>query len=235
MKTLLTAEWTNLLVATFETDKNLLQKFLPAKTELSDWNGKHFMSIVGFMFSKPRLLNITSPFYRKFEEVNLRFYVRRKEKNKWKNGVVFIKEIAPSPLVGLVAKWLYHESFISLPMKHNLNITDAERNIEYRWKIGHSWNYIKIQASLSHSLSPHTIEAFIADRHWAYTKAGDHRTFEFEIEHSPWNIFPSHSFEMNLDAAKIYGSEFAEYFHQKPLTVFLMDGSQTKVSYPKLV
>lgn len=235
MKTLLTAEWTNLLVATFETDKTLLKKFLPAKTELSEWKGKYFMSLVGFIFSNPRLLSIPSPFYRKFEEVNLRFYVRHKEKTKWKNGVVFIKEIATSPLIGLVAKWLYHENFISLPLKHNFNTTNTEKGIEYSWKLGNNWNYIKSQTSLSRSLSNNTIEAFIADHYWAYTKAGDHKTFEFEIEHPPWNIYPSTSFKMNLDAEKIYGSEFAEYFQQDPLTVFLMDGSTTKVSYPKLV
>jgi hypothetical protein len=37
--------------------------------------------------------------------------VRYKNGNQWKNGVVFIKEIAPSHIIGLVAKWLYRENF----------------------------------------------------------------------------------------------------------------------------
>jgi uncharacterized protein YqjF (DUF2071 family) len=83
MKTLLTANWTNLVTATFEADKKLLQKFVPAKTELNDWNGKYLMSLVGFLFSSPCLYGIPSPLFRKFEEINLRFYVRHKTGNKW--------------------------------------------------------------------------------------------------------------------------------------------------------
>src|SRR5258706_12491650 len=106
MRTLLTAHWVNLLTATYETNKNFLKKFLPAKTELNEWNGKYFMSLVGFMFLKPALLGMASPFYRSFEEINLRFYVRHKERKSWKNGVVFIKEIAPARIIGLAAAWL---------------------------------------------------------------------------------------------------------------------------------
>src|SRR5882757_9476396 len=109
MKTLLTAQWINLLTATYETNKNLLKKFLPAKTELSDWNGKYFMSLVAFMFVKPVLLRIHSPIYKSFEEINLRFYVRYKEKSIWKKGVVFIKEVAPFRLIGFTAALLYKE------------------------------------------------------------------------------------------------------------------------------
>ena len=72
----LVADWTNLLVATFETDKKLLNTYLPPQTELDDWNGRHYMSLVAFMFSNTRLMGIPSPFYRSFEELNLRFYVR---------------------------------------------------------------------------------------------------------------------------------------------------------------
>ena len=104
MKSLLTADWTNLLVATFEADKNLLREYIPYKTELNDWNGKYYMSLLGFMFSRPLIAGIPSPFYRCFEEINLRFYVRYKSRYGWRNGVVFIKEIAPAKLIGLTGQ-----------------------------------------------------------------------------------------------------------------------------------
>ncbi|MEI9911844.1 MAG: DUF2071 domain-containing protein [Bacteroidota bacterium] len=93
-----------------EADKSLLQKYIPYKTELNDWNGKYYISLLGFIFNRPVIAGIPSPFYRRFEEINLRFYVRHKTGNEWKNGVVFINEIAPSPIIGLVARWLYHET-----------------------------------------------------------------------------------------------------------------------------
>ena len=35
------------------------------------------MSVVGFMFADTRIRGIAIPFHRTFEEVNLRFYVKR--------------------------------------------------------------------------------------------------------------------------------------------------------------
>jgi uncharacterized protein YqjF (DUF2071 family) len=115
---LLSANWTNLLVVNFETDKKFLESYLPAGTELNDWNGKYFMSLVGFEFSNTRICGVPSPFYRSFPELNLRFYVKRKVNAQWRKGVVFIKEIAPSKLVGTIAGWLYKENFEALPLKH---------------------------------------------------------------------------------------------------------------------
>lgn len=47
------------------------------------------------MFLNTQLLGISVPFHRNFEEVNLRFYVKKWENQIWKRGVVFIKEIVP--------------------------------------------------------------------------------------------------------------------------------------------
>jgi len=233
MKSLLTAYWTNLIVATFETEKKFLEKFLPNKTELNDWNGKYLMSLVGFMFSKPSLWGIPSPIYRQFEEVNLRFYVKNKDGAR--KAVVFIKEIAPSYPIGLIAKYLYHENFIALPMKHSDQINAQKRNTEYYWKVNDSWSFLKMETALPPALtSADKVETFIADHYWGYTKSGN-KTFEFEIQHRPWNIYPSLSFEMNIYAKEIYGEGFAEYFSQKPISTFLMDGSLTKVSSPVLL
>jgi uncharacterized protein YqjF (DUF2071 family) len=235
MKALLTANWTNLLTATFEADKKLLQPFIPAHTELNDWNGKYLMSLVGFLFSKPYIYSIPSPFYRRFEEVNLRFYVRHKSKSGWRKGVVFIKEIAPSRMIGRVAKWLYHENFICLPVKYKTQTDKEKRSIEYSWKVNGKWNFLKLRASVNPlSGNENTVETFIKEHYWGYTK-NNNQSFEFEIQHPPWSVYPGLSFEMNLDANTIYGEEFTDYFAEKPVTTFLMDGSQTKVSNPVLL
>lgn len=235
MRTLLTADWTNLIVATFETDKKLLEKYLPYNTELNDWNGRYYMSLLGFMFSKPVLAGIPSPFYRSFEEVNLRFYVRYRNKTGWQNAVVFIKEIAPSPVIGLAAKWLYHENFISLPMKHHFSADETQRQTAYYWKIKNRWNYLELTTGLT-AVEPqqHSLESFIRDQYYACTKSGQKKTYAFEIEHRRWNIYPGLSFAMLLDAGYIYGKEFSDSF-QKPCSSFLMDGSGTNISYPSLV
>lgn len=236
MKPLLTANWTNLLVATFEADRKLLREYIPYQTELNDWNGKYYMSLLAFMFSKPVIAGIPSPCYRCFEEVNLRFYVRHKSRFGWRNGVVFIKEIAPAKLIGLAAKWLYHENFISLPMKHSFSTTADERKTAYYWNTGKEWNYLELVSALDHK-EPDilSLESFIRDHNFAYTRQRKNQSREFEIEHPTWNIFPGISFDMKLDAGTIYGPQFSDYFLQPPCTSFLMDGSRTNVSFPVLL
>jgi len=236
MKTLLTADWTNLLTATFETDKSFLEKYLPPGTELDDWNGKYFISLVAFMFEKPALLGIPSPFYRSFEEINLRFYVRRKEKNEWRKGVVFIKEIAPYYIVGRAAKWLYKENFVSLVMNHEFTNDNRIRNTNYSCRVNNKWNRLSMEsASVNIEPEAETVENFIRDHYWGYTKTTRNKTMEFRIEHRPWNIFPATKFEMNLDTGAIYGDELKEYLSAEPFSAFLMDGSHTKISWPVLL
>ncbi|WP_294286462.1 DUF2071 domain-containing protein [uncultured Chryseobacterium sp.] len=91
----LKAEWRKLAIINYEINPGILLSYLPAGTELDFYQGKCYISLVGFMFLNTRFLGIPIPFHRNFEEVNLRFYVKKKEGNQWKRGVVFVKEIVP--------------------------------------------------------------------------------------------------------------------------------------------
>ena len=71
----LTAEWRKLAIANYSVDPKILTPYLPYKTELDLWNGKCYVSLVGFRFINTKLKGISIPFHRHFEEVNLRFYV----------------------------------------------------------------------------------------------------------------------------------------------------------------
>src|SRR5258708_20727411 len=93
----LTAEWRKLIMANYPVDPEVLQPFLPAHTELDQWKGETYVSLVGFMFHKVRIKGESVPFHRNFPEVNLRFYVRFREGTDCKRGVVFISDIVPRP------------------------------------------------------------------------------------------------------------------------------------------
>ena len=83
----LTAEWRYLAMVNYEIDPALLLSRAPRGTELDFWEGKTFVSIVGFLFLNTKVLGWTIPWHRDFEEVNLRFYVRRKGPEGWRRGV----------------------------------------------------------------------------------------------------------------------------------------------------
>jgi uncharacterized protein YqjF (DUF2071 family) len=79
----LNAEWRKLAIANYVIDPATLANYLPAGTELDLWEGKYYVSLVGFMFKNTKLLGIKIPFHVNFEEVNLRFYVKRFENGMW--------------------------------------------------------------------------------------------------------------------------------------------------------
>ena len=233
---LLTAHWKNLLVISFETTKNFLEMYLPAGTELNAWNGRYFMSLVAFQFSKTKFWGIPSPFYRSFPEINLRFYVKRKTTTGWRKGVVFIKEIAPARLIGFIAGWLYNENFISLKMKSSFINGDDKNKIEYCWNINNEWNYIKAVANNKPvTYGEESLESFISGHYWGYTRITENHTKEFEVIHHPWKIYPVSSNDIKLDAEAIYGKEALPFFSRQPYSVFMIDGSETKVTWPSSI
>src|SRR6185295_273969 len=136
-KPFLTAEWRHLVMLNYEIDPAILRRFVPRGTELDAWNGKTFVSLVGFLFLNTRVMGLPIPFHENFEEINLRFYVRRKADEGWRRGVVFIKEIVPRAAIAWVARWLYNENYVALPTGHALvRSLDDQKNIEsakYFW------------------------------------------------------------------------------------------------------
>src|SRR5215217_6227284 len=122
MTNFLRAKWENLIMANYAVPQEVLQPYLPKGVELDFYNGKTFVSLVGFLFKDTRIFNVPIPIFGTFEEINLRFYVKRKDGNEWKRGVVFINETVPSKLVAWVANYLYKEHYVSIPTKHSWNI-----------------------------------------------------------------------------------------------------------------
>ena len=121
-------------------------------------------------------------------------------------------------------------------MQHSIKTTADEQCTEYMWKICNKWNYLKLK---SDKIPTHpeidSIEAFIKNHFWGFTKINAKKSLVFKIQHIPWNIFSSTSFELEINAEVLFGKELASFFYQKPLCSFLMDGSYTEISRPVLL
>src|SRR4249920_78616 len=137
----LSAEWRNLVMINYEIDPVQLSKFIPLKTELDHWNGTYLISLVGFQFLDTRIKGFRIPFHVNFEEVNLRFYVRRKMENEGRRGVVFISEIVPKPAIAFVANILYDEKYTATKMR-SMIYGRIGLNAKFEWKTGKTWNKI---------------------------------------------------------------------------------------------
>jgi len=229
-KVFLTAEWQNLLMANYPIEPSILKPYLPCRTELDTFNGVHYVSLVGFLFANTKVLGVPVPFHQTFEEVNLRFYVRYKENGKWKRGVVFLKEIVPKRMISFVANALYGENYTTHPMKHRWQHSEKGFEVEYQWKVGEQWNYMKAVADKEPSkLIEGSEEEFITEHYWGYTFVNESCSGTYQVAHPRWRVHAVKEHSIHCDADKLYGAAFAETLQQTPSSVFLAEGSPISV------
>jgi len=226
----LTAEWRNLLMANYAIDPALLKPYIPCRTELDSFEGVHYVSLVGFLFTHTKLRGIAIPFHTTFEEVNLRFYVRYKDGMDWKRGVVFMKELVPRPAITFIANTIYGEKYATLPMRYQWTKVDDTLQVSYEWKVGENWNYIKAAAAANPTpLIEGSAEEFITEHYWGYTFVNDNCTGVYQVAHPRWNIHAVKNYDIKCDAVQLYGKDFEDVMKQEPRSVFLADGSPIQV------
>ncbi|MEZ4905948.1 MAG: DUF2071 domain-containing protein [Spirosomataceae bacterium] len=226
----LTAEWRKLAMANYVVPADLLQPYLPKHTELDFFNGNCYVSLVGFLFDKVRLKGIPVPFHTSFEEVNLRFYVRYcDEHGQWKRGTTFIKEIVPKYAVSWTANLLYHEPYVTMPMRYHWRNTNDELTVGYKWK-HKGWNRFEVVAhNQAIGMPVGSKEEFITEHYWGYTAYSPSITSEYGVEHPRWQVYPVKSYEIDVDFNAIYGTDFGFLTSQKPDSVLLAEGSAIQV------
>ncbi len=225
MSAFLTAEWRMLAMMNWCVDPALLQAYVPRGTELDFHDGAAFVSVIGFMFSDTRLLGVPMPFHWTFEEVNLRFYIRRGDRR----AVTFIREIVPRQAIASVARWVYNEPYIALPMRHRLSPTAAT----YGWRHEGQWLELSVRGEGAPApLEPGSQEQFIAEHYWGYCAQRDGGTIEYRVEHPSWRVWRAVEAQLSPGAAALYPPEFAATLRRPPDSAFLADGSAVTVHRP---
>lgn len=233
-KPFLTAAWRHLAMLNFEVDPDVLRPLVPAGTVLDDWQGRTFVSVVGFLFLNTRILGVGIPFHRDFEEVNLRFYVRRKVGDDWRRAVVFVKEIVPRVAIALTARELYGENYVALRMRHHIEadieIAERPREVSYSWWFRGRENRL----DLTVTGEPHEAAAgseieFITEHYWGYARRRDGRTTEYRVDHPRWKVCTASVSKLDCDVAGLYGNQFVEFLKAPPTSAFLADGSKVAV------
>ncbi|MEX2172831.1 MAG: DUF2071 domain-containing protein [Pirellulaceae bacterium] len=248
----LSARWQALAMLNYEIDPGILRPLVPCGTELDTHDGKTYVSLVGFLFLRTRVLGLAIPFHANFEEVNLRFYVRREVGGELRRGVVFIKEIVPRWAIARTARLAYNEPYLALPMSHHVagpvrlhvvqsagwipredSTAAGSQGVEYRWRFQGRWNSL----ALRHEGRPAQLVAgshaeFIAEHYWGYCGQRDGSTVEYQVQHPPWQVWRGLEPRLDCDAGALYGPQFAPVLGHPPATAFLADGSAIAVLRP---
>lgn len=234
LKTFLSARWENIIMANYSVNPELLMPYLPNGVELDFHDNKTYVSLVGFMFKRTSLFHIPIPFFGTFEEINLRFYVKRVEGNSIKRGVVFINETVPYKPVAWLAKKLYKEHYIAIPTKNNITITDTSKSINYQWKINNQWNHIAVNTSTDKKpMLSGSIEEYIFEHYYGYTKINNERSQEYKVNHPSWLINDIKDYNINCDFKSMYGDDFAYLNNQRPDSVIIAEGSPVSINWKR--
>ncbi len=219
----------------YDVDPELLRPHVPAGTELHLWHGQAVVSVVAFRFLRTRVLGLSFPWHRDFDEVNLRLYVRRRlDDGGWRRGVVFIKEIVPRRVVAAVARLVFDEPYVRLPMRHELRVSGAVEgqpsSIRYEWRTGSRWN--RVAVTLNERPSTYAVgseQEFITEHSWGYTAHERRPTTEYRVDHPNWRIWNVGDHEFDCDVECVYGAAYAPFLTAAPRSAFVAEGSDVTV------
>lgn len=230
----LSAEWRDLVMLNYAVESGLLARYVPRGTELDSFAGKTYVSLVGFRFLRAKIFGFCSiPFHKDFDEVNLRFYVKRREGETVKRGVVFIREIVPRRAIALVARVVYGENYVRRPMRHRIQrqVGGPSISAEYQWQSGGGeWCSARAEGFGEPTYpSERSLEQFITEHYWGYAKQRGGGSVEYQVTHVPWRVWAATDSGFLGQASDLYGDAFAEVLSRKPNSAFIADGSAVRV------
>lgn len=226
MQKFLTARWQDLIMINYEVDQSILASRIPPGTELDLKDGKCFISLVGFMFLDTRVLGVPIPFHVNFEEVNLRFYIKRVLKDEVRRAVCFITEVVPRLAIATVARLVYGEPYECWKMSHATN----QSAVSYEWSKSGIDNKIGVEIDKSLGIpSAGSHGEFIIEHYWGYTKRSGGRVDEYKVEHPKWELFSVKNEQIEVNFEATYGEEFAFLSSTNPYFILLAKGSEVAV------
>ena len=228
----LTAEWRNLVMLNYEVDAALLASYVPQGTELDAFGRKTLVSLVGFRFLRTRMLGaVRVPFHSNFDEVNLRFYVRRRAPGgEVRRGVVFIREIVPRLAIALVARLAYHENYHRHSMRHRVRAMDSGVRAEYQWRHRGNWMGLRAEGVGEPALPANgSMEQFVTEHYWGYARQPDGGTVEYRVAHPQWSVWRSANAAFFGDGVAAYGPTFGAALARQPDSAFVAEGSAVTV------
>jgi len=223
----LSAEWRDLVMLNYEVEPGLLKRSVPTGTSLDSFQGRTYISLVGFRFYRTKLFGfIPVPFHADFDEVNLRFYVRRKEENDNRRGVVFVAEIVPRRAIATTARIVYGENYTCLPMRHRIETHELKKAAEYEWQVDGQWCKLSAQTVGLPTQPPEgSLEQFITEHYWGYSAQRGGGCLEYHVSHDPWRVWATTTAGFDGDSSTLYGRDLGTVLQRRPDCAFVADGS----------
>jgi uncharacterized protein YqjF (DUF2071 family) len=223
----LSAEWRDLVMLNYEVEASLLTPFVPPGTAVDSFEGRTYISLVGFRFCHTKLFGrFQVPFHVDFDEVNLRFCVCRKEGSDDRRGVVFIAEVVPRRAIATIARLIYGENYTYLPMNHSIKTEQLSKTVEYQWRVRNQWCHLSAETvGVPTYPQEESLEQFITEHYWGYSTHRTGGSLEYHVSHVPWKVWATTNAQFYGEASGLYGREFSVILQRSPDCAFVAEGS----------
>ncbi|PJZ47440.1 YqjF family protein [Leptospira brenneri] len=169
-------EWNGVIFLHYQVEEKKLRELVPYSLELDSIDGSFWISVVAFSMNEIHTRN-TFPiqYLSNFHEVNLRTYVKHKDKP----GVYFLSIEAEKIIPTLIANLLS-----GLPYKHSKikRSSNSYSLLGKRSKIDIEFNIANQQNN------PSKIDLWLTERYCLY-KGGNDDPIPLEIHHKPWELY----------------------------------------------
>ena len=231
MTPFLTAVWSDLILISYAVPDDVLRPYLSPGLELDRWEGSAYCSLVGFSFEQARVLGWSVPFPKTlcdFPEFNLRFYVKQGNRR----GVVFVRELAPNPLVCGLAKLLYNEPYTAVPMTSRITQVGDLRRVRHDFVVDGRAQWVAASGRGTAALPPEDgFEHWVKEQPAGFNVSRSGRLTSFHVRHPEWRVYPVEEYGLGVEFAHLYGLQWEFLQGRTPDSVVLAEGSQIKI-YP---
>lgn len=235
-KVFLKANWERLISANYVVDPSALKKHLPVGTVLEPHQNMYFVSLVAFRYSRTRLYNVRVPFHSTFEEVNLRFYVKREiTPGNWRSEVAFTKLFFPKKTLSFVANKIYKENYETLQMRHHWQDQESTMHTSYGLN-KNGWNNLEVTSEkTSRLILPDSPEFFFTKHYWGTSQIDQRKCTVYDIEHPEWEAYNVQQALIDFDFGAVFGEEFKSLSNTTPESVHLIKGSEVTVNKKRIL
>ena len=187
-------QWLDLLFAHWPISGETMRALVPPQLELDTWDGMAWVGVVPFRMQgvRPRLVPAV-PWLSAFPELNVRTYVKVRDRGVEKTGVYFFSLEAANPVAVAIARSAFKLPYFNAQMalvETNGAIAYHSRRTHRQAPAAEFVGSYRPTGAVYQS-TPGSFDAWLTERYALYTVDQRARVYIGEIHHIPWPLQPA--------------------------------------------
>lgn len=187
-------QWLDLLFAHWPIPVETMRALVPSQLPLDTWDGLAWVGVVPFRMRgvRPRFVP-AMPWLSAFPELNVRTYVKVRDRGVEKTGVYFFSLEAANPVAVAIARSSFKLPYFNAQMALHYQA----KTIHYRSRRTHrhapAAEFVGSYCPTGevYQSKPGSFDAWLTERYALYTVGRNRQPYIGEIHHIPWPLQPA--------------------------------------------